>query len=93
VTYEVGLTEAADRDLRKLPPDVQRRIARALEALGDEPRPPLAVPLSGTLRGSWRVRIGNYRASYEIDESTGAVLVWAIGHRSGFYGEAVRRRR
>jgi mRNA-degrading endonuclease RelE of RelBE toxin-antitoxin system len=39
------------------------------------------------------VRIGNYRASYEIDEAAGTVVVWAIGHRSSFYDEALRRRR
>ncbi|MBM3500019.1 MAG: type II toxin-antitoxin system RelE/ParE family toxin [Armatimonadetes bacterium] len=93
MTYEVGLTEAADHDLRRLPPDIQRRITQRLNLLAHDPRPQKALPLSGTLRGSWRLRIGNYRASYEIDESAGTVVVWAIGHRSGFYDEALRRRR
>jgi mRNA interferase RelE/StbE len=93
VTYEVGLTEAADRDLQKLPPAVQRRITQRIELLGQDPRPQNAIPLTGTLRGSWRVRIGNYRASYEIDEDSRTIIVWAIGHRGGFYDEALRRRR
>ncbi len=93
MTYEVQLNEAADRDLTKLPRKVQQTIVSRLELLAGDPRPQNAIPLAGTLRGSWRLRIGNYRASYEIDDGTRTVLVWAIGHRSGFYDEALRRRR
>jgi mRNA-degrading endonuclease RelE of RelBE toxin-antitoxin system len=130
VTYEVHLNEAADRDLTKLRPTVQRKILQRLELLKRDPRPrsvygkrvqariPLAprpvdggvaaecepvpvsrtasqnaMPLAGTLRGSWCLRMGNYRAAYEIDEGAKMVMVWAIDHRSRFYEEALRRRR
>jgi mRNA interferase RelE/StbE len=93
VIYEVHLNEAADRDLTRLPPTVQRRILQRLELLGRDPRPQNAIPLAGTLRGSWRLRMGNYRAAYEIDEGAKMVIVWAIDHRSRFYDEALRRRR
>ena len=93
MTYEVHLNEAADRDLGKLPVTVQRKVIQRIEFLAHDPRPQNAIPLTGTLRGSWRLRIGNYRAAYEVDEDTGVILVWAIGHRSGFYDEALRRRR
>jgi len=93
VTYAVHLDEAANRDLTRLHPNAQRQILQRLELLAEDPRPQNAIPLTGTLRGSWRLRIGNYRASYQIDEATSTILVWAIGHRSGFYDEALRRRR
>ena len=93
MSYEVHLNEAAERDLTSLPANVQSKILQRLGCLADDPRPQNAIPLAGTLRGSWRLRVGNYRAAYEIDDSAGMVIVWAVDHRSRFYDEALRRRR
>jgi hypothetical protein len=45
--YHVVFAPAADRQLRKLPQNVQRRIVRATEALQSDPRPPGSVKLQG----------------------------------------------
>lgn len=58
---------------------------RALRALAENPRPPDARPLHGESKGLWRVRVGDYRASYLIDDEARLVRVGRVGHRSTFY--------
>ena len=83
--YEVRLRPSAERDLRALPRDVRDRILEQLTELADDPRPPDSQPLHGNLRGLWRLRMGDYRASYLIDQEAQLVRVGRIGHRSTFY--------
>ena len=85
MSYEVRLRPSAERDLRALARDLRERILAHLMDLADDPRPPGAEPLRGGLRGLWRLRIGDYRASYLIDEEAQEVRVGRIGHRSIFY--------
>jgi len=85
VTYEVRLRPAAERDLRRLPEAVQRRALHQLSALGENPRPHNAQPLHGDLKGVWRVRVGDYRLSYVVEDGAHLVRVARIGHRSTFY--------
>jgi mRNA interferase RelE/StbE len=84
VTYRVSLAPAAARQLRKLDPQARRRIQAAIELLADEPRPPAATRLVGGA-GEWRVRTGDYRIVYEIDDGVLLVLVLAVGHRREIY--------
>ena len=85
MTYEVRLRPAAERDLQRLPADVQRRVLQRLSGLSDTPRPRSAQPLHGDLKGVWRVRVGDYRISYVVDDGAHLVRVARIGHRSTFY--------
>ena len=82
--YQVSLTPAAVRQLKKMTPDAKRRIQAVLELLSDDPRPPSAVPLVGG-SGEWRVRTGDYRVIYEIADREILVLVLRIGHRREVY--------
>lgn len=84
MTYEVALTPMAARALRKLDPQVRRRVQAAIELLSEEPRPPAAKPLVGGA-GEWRVRTGDYRIVYEIHERRLLVLVLRLGHRRDVY--------
>ena len=84
MTYEVSLTPIAARALRKLDPQVRRRVQAAIELLSEEPRPPAAKPLVGGA-GEWRVRTGDYRIVYEIHERRLLVLVLRLGHRRDVY--------
>jgi mRNA interferase RelE/StbE len=84
MTYRIELTPAAARQLRKLDPQARRRIQAAVELLGANPRPPGAKkPVGG--EGEWRVRTGEYRIIYEIQDQVLLVLVLAVGHRGGVY--------
>ena len=84
MTYEVALAPAAARQLRKVDPQVRRRLQAAIELLATEPRPPAATPLVGGA-GEWRVRTGDYRIVYEIQEERLLVLVLSAGHRREIY--------
>ncbi len=84
MTYRVTLAPAASRQLRKFDPQVRRRIQGAIELLASEPRPPTATRLVGGA-GEWRVRTGDYRIVYEIEEDWLLVLVLSVGHRRDIY--------
>ena len=84
MTYSVTLAPPAARQLRKFDPQVRRRIQAALELLAGEPRPPAATQLVGD-SGEWRVRTGDYRIAYEIEDDQLLVLVLSIGHRREIY--------
>jgi mRNA interferase RelE/StbE len=79
MTYQVVLAPSAARRLRKFDPLVRRRLQAAIELLATEPRPPAATRLVGG-GGEWRVRTGDYRIVYEIEEGRLLVLVLRVGH-------------
>jgi mRNA interferase RelE/StbE len=84
VTYEVALTPAAARQLHRLDRQAQRRLQAVIDLLADEPRPPAAKQLVGGA-GQWRVRTGDFRVVYEIQDARLLVLVVAVGHRREIY--------
>lgn len=79
------ISRSAERELARLPREIQKRFAKALEELAKDPRPRPGLdvkPLRG-MKGAWRLRIGSYRAIYELEE--GQVRFTRIGHRSSVY--------
>jgi mRNA interferase RelE/StbE len=84
--YHVFFAPAADRQLRKLPENVQRRIVRATEALQSDPRPPGSVKLQGEEDlHRIRIRVGDWRVVYQIQDRELLVLVVRVGHRRDVY--------
>ncbi len=79
----------ADDDLPKVPADHRRRIARAIETRLTAAPQRYGSPLRGTLKGYWKLRVGDYRAVYRV--AADKVLIFAIRHRREVYGEAGRR--
>jgi mRNA interferase RelE/StbE len=77
------IRHGAEKELGRLGHDEQRRIGSKLLLLEDEPFPAGTIALQG--RRGYRVRIGNYRVLYEVDESSKTVTVTAIGHRRDVY--------
>jgi mRNA interferase RelE/StbE len=84
MTYEIRLSPAAARQLRKFDSVSRRRIQAVLELLAEDPRPPAATRLVGGA-GEWRVRTGDYRVIYEIHDGQLLVLVLRMGHRRDVY--------
>jgi mRNA interferase RelE/StbE len=82
--YDVQLSTQAGRQLRKLERQVQRRILGALMLLANTPRPSVSKVLSGT-DGYLRVRVGDYRIVYKIEDHQLVVLVLMLGHRREVY--------
>ena len=83
MNYEVHIWRTAEKELDKLPAAVQTRITSKILSLESDPRPRLAKKLSG--RDEYRLRIGDYRMLYTVDDTLGSVTVVAIGHRREVY--------
>lgn len=81
--YRIEVRPAAARQLRKLDPQTARRIQGVIALLADDPRPPASRPLTG--RPAWRVRVGDYRVIYTIEDDRLVVVVITIGHRRDIY--------
>ena len=84
MAYTVSLRPAAERAWRKLPSEIRPRINRALLALENDPRPHGVAKLRGHAN-RWRVRIGDYRVIYQINDATNTVEILHIAHRREVY--------
>jgi mRNA interferase RelE/StbE len=82
--YRIELTHRAEKDLDRLPTDVKIRIIHKIETLSENPRPHGVEKLSGE-EGFYRIRVGDYRVIYEIQDDVILVLVLRLGHRSDIY--------
>jgi len=80
MTFAVEVAPPALPQLRKLDPPARRRVQAAIELLAEQPRPNGAKKLLGG-EGEWRVRTGDYRIVYEIQDAVLLILVVAVGHR------------
>ena len=79
-SWRVELAPAAQRQLRKLPPDATARARGPLLAPALDPRPPGAGPLAGSR--FWRLRVGDLRVVYAIDEAAGTVVILRVARRN-----------
>ena len=70
--------------LAKLERSLQRRIARRLDALVYDPRPRGGEKLRGTV-GRYRIRVGDYRIIYDIEDDELFILILRVGHRRDIY--------
>jgi mRNA interferase RelE/StbE len=84
VNYRVVVRPAARRQLRALAPDIRRRLAPSIEALAANPRPRGVRQLAGRL-SLYRLRVGDYRILYTVDDAESVVTVAMIGHRRDVY--------
>lgn len=83
MSYRIEVRPAALRALRKVHPDDRKRIQGAIALLGQDPRPPGATSLRG--RDGMRVRIGDYRIIYTVQDDVLLVVVVTLGHRKEIY--------
>ncbi len=81
--FQVELRPAAVRQLKKINKTDRLRLLGAIALLGKDPRPPSSRQLRG--RPGWRVRVGDYRIFYTIDDGKVLVVVVAVGHRREIY--------
>jgi mRNA interferase RelE/StbE len=85
VTYRIEWRPRARKAFLALDKPVRRRIGEAVEALAADPRPAAAKMITGAY-GVLRIRVGDYRVLYTIDEGQLIVLVLDARHRSEIYG-------
>ena len=83
-SYRVALTSSSEKELQGLPKKVIARIIPRLENLVLVPRPPGCKKLKGG-DAEWRIRVGDYRIVYVIDDAARTVDVTRIAHRRDVY--------
>jgi mRNA interferase RelE/StbE len=83
--YAVELKPSARKELERLPGKVIERMFPKLEALESDPRPAGCKKLKGG-RDEWRIRVGEYRVIYTIDDAKLRIGITRIRHRSEVYG-------
>ena len=82
--FKVSITSSAERDLKRLDRPIKNRIVPAILALASNPRPPGSLRVRSE-EGVWRVRIGDWRVGYRVDDGASEVIVVRIAHRRDFY--------
>lgn len=81
--YQIFVQASAQKEIEKLPKPAQTKVLKAVLALGDNPRPANFKKLVGT--DSWRVRVGDYRIVYWIEDIILNIEVVKVAHRKNVY--------
>ncbi len=83
MNYSVSILRRAQRELAQIIHGDRDRLIEAIRNLGDNPRPHGCRKLTG--REGWRIRVGDYRVIYEIDDGGRTVTILHVGHRRDVY--------
>jgi mRNA interferase RelE/StbE len=82
--YRVFLTASAEKNFGKLSASLRQRMTEAFDSLRDNPRPRGCVKLKNE-DNLWRIRVGDYRVVYAIEDDELVVLVVRVAHRKDVY--------
>jgi len=83
-SYRNEFLPTAQKELAALPKQIQKRIAAKIDSLQSDPRPPGIKALKNGA-GRLRLRVGDYRVIYRIEDDRLLVLVVKVGHRKNVY--------
>jgi mRNA interferase RelE/StbE len=83
VNYALRILPRAEKDLAALDPKSYGPIKNKIYSLAQDPRPPGCRKLRGY--PAWRIRLGNYRVVYEIDDTARTITILRVGHRKEIY--------
>lgn len=83
MSYRIEITATARRDLLRSPAPVKRRLVTAIDALTDTPCPPGCIKLTGET--AYRIRVGDYRIIYEVNDPDKTILIIRARHRRDVY--------
>ena len=83
MSYRIELESRARREFLGLEGGIRRRIEDVIDDLSRDPRPPGAKKLVG--KGGYRIRKGDYRILYLIDDAAKLVRIYRVGHRREIY--------
>jgi mRNA interferase RelE/StbE len=83
VRCSIQIKKSALKELRKLPPSERPRLIAAIDQLADQPY--TGKLLKGDLSGLRRLRVGNYRIIYEVDDGKVLILILRVAHRKRIY--------
>ncbi|MBC8204320.1 type II toxin-antitoxin system RelE/ParE family toxin [bacterium] len=82
--YDIYIEHSAEKDLIRLSKTVYYRIIKKINSLTDNPRPKGCGKITGS-KNDWRIRIGNYRVIYEINDKEESLNIMRVKHRKEAY--------
>lgn len=83
--YKITFKKRAGKELRNLPSPVLKRVVNSIEHLAENPRPEGSKKLKGIDENIWRIRVGDYRIIYLIEDSIQVIEIRKVGHRKDVY--------
>ena len=81
--YRIEVSNTSHQQIRRLPEQTQERINQAIAHLAENPRPLGVKKL--TAREGYRIRVGDYRILYQIDDAAKLVIIYRIAARGDVY--------
>ena len=84
MSYEVRIIPSAEKEMNRLTSTVYARLSKRILSLEDNPHPRGVKKLRG--REEYRLRVGDYRILYVVDDRKHTVTILAVGHRREVYG-------
>ncbi len=85
MSYALSFKGSAQKEFRDLPARARAQIAGKLDALAREPRRIKAEALKGQFSGLFRIRVGQYRVVYQLDDAQRQIVVTSVRHRGRAY--------
>lgn len=82
--YQIKLARSAEKELAHISEPYFSALLKKIDALAKQPFPTGVKKIKG-MQAGWRVRVGDYRIIYEVDETIKTVDISAIGHRKEIY--------
>jgi mRNA interferase RelE/StbE len=83
VSYSLSILRRAQKELAQIPHGDYERIVEAVRGLAENPRPAGCRKLAA--REGWRIRVGDFRVIYEIDDGQRSVTILHVGNRRDVY--------
>jgi mRNA interferase RelE/StbE len=84
MTFQIRIAPRAERDLKSLPNQIQTRIRSKIDALAEDPFPQGVKKLVGE-GNLYRLRLGDYRVLYTVEQGELVILIISVGHRREVY--------
>ena len=84
MSYAIVISKSVQKQIDNLPNDLVERVIEKIQNLASEPRPDGIVKLKGS-DNEYRIRIGDYRVRYEIDDESQLVQILQCKHRKDVY--------
>ena len=82
--YSVVITSLAEKSIRRLDNSTKNRVTTAILALATDPKPNGSIRIKSE-EGVWRVRVGEYRIAYIVDDKSKVLTIIRVGPRGDFY--------
>lgn len=83
MTYKISILRKTQKQLAKIPASDYKKVKQAILDLAQDPRPPGSKKLKG--RPGWRIRQGDFRVIYEIQDDQLIIIVLEVGNRRDIY--------